>query len=231
MENETKKATATLFRRRTCLVPTWRGWLLLALGIAALCFFCVREIHPFLAVTDPLHEGALVVEGWAPDYALQEAVNEFKQGHYDYLYVTGGPLARGAPLSEYKTYAQLGAAVLLKLGLSSNVVQAIPTPWIRQDRTYTSAVTLRDWLRAHDRPVSHIDLITEGPHARRSRLMYEKAFGRGIKIGITAIPVRDYDQRRWWRYSAGVRSVVDEAVAYVYARFFFHAAKNETPGP
>lgn len=182
-----------------------------------------------MAVTDPVHEGSLVVEGWVTDDAFEQAASEFKRGHYDRLYVTGGPLAAGAPLSEYKTYAQLGAAVLLKLGMDTNAVQAVPAPWIRQDRTYTGAVFLREWLRGHGRAVSEIHLMSQGLHARRSRLLFEKAFGRGVKVGITSIPSREYDPRHWWRYSAGVRGVVDEAIAYVYARFLFRAANRPNP--
>jgi len=36
------------------------------------------------------------------------------------------------------------------------------------------------------------------------------------------VPDKDYDPERWWRYSAGVRGVIDESVAYIYAKFFFH---------
>ncbi|HEV2394122.1 MAG TPA: ElyC/SanA/YdcF family protein [Verrucomicrobiae bacterium] len=210
-------------KRRQCLAPTWRGCLALALLCVGLAIAAVLEIHPFLAVNDPLPGGLLMVEGWAPDYALEKVVAEVKGGHYEKVYVVGGPLQMGGPLSEYKTYAELGAATLVKLGLNSNQVQAVPAPEVRQDRTYAAAVSLRDWLRAHGISASKIYLISEGPHARRSRLLVERAFGNGVKVGVRSIPSRDYDARHWWRYSAGVRSVVDEAVAYVYARVFFRA--------
>lgn len=59
-----------------------------------------------------------MVEGWTPDYVLEEAVAEYKRGRYQKLYVTGGPIEAGAPLAEYRTYAERGAAVVLKLGLA-----------------------------------------------------------------------------------------------------------------
>ncbi len=208
-------------------MPTWRGSLLLVLILISLGIICIRELEPFLAITAPVHEGALVVEGWTSDHAMEEVLAQFKREHYDKLYVTGGPIERGAPLSQYKNYAELGAAILVKLGLETNAIQAVPAPWVRQDRTYTEAVSLRDWLRAHDRAIRAIELVTEGPHSRRSRLLYEKAFGPGVKVGIIAISSREYDPRRWWRYSAGVRNVLDEAIAYPYARFLFHPARPE----
>jgi hypothetical protein len=216
-----------LLSRRECLVPTWRGWLALGVVGASLATLTILEIHPFLAVTEPLPGGVLVVEGWAPDYAMAAAVSEFKQNHYDKLYVTGGPLEAGAPLSAYKTFAELGAATLLKIGLGTNDVQPVPAPLVYQDRTYVSAVSLSKWLHEHGLAPTKVHLISEGLHARRSRLMFAKALGKNIKIGVTAVPSRDYDERHWWRSSAGVRGVISEALAYGYARILFRAPPLE----
>ena len=212
-----------LVRRRQCWFPTCRGWLAILLILTTLIMVGVHQIHRFLAVNKPLPGGLLVVEGWAPDYAMAAAKEEFQRNHYDKLYVTGGPLQSGAPLSEYKNYAELGAAVLFKLGLSTNEVQAVPAEAVRQDRTYAAAASLAKWLRERGIPAAKVHLISEGPHARRSWLMCRKAFGQGVAVGVTAIPIRDYDQAHWWRSSAGVRGVVDETVAYVYALLFFRA--------
>ncbi len=214
-----------LLARRPCWLPTWRGWLALGLAVTLLLGLAVRNAYAFLAVNDPVAGGALVVEGWQPDYALEAAIAEFKRHPYEKLYVTGGPIDRGAPLSEYKTYAQLGAAILLRLGLDPAVVQAIPAPWVRQDRTYTSAVALREWLREHRIAPKNFHLLTLGPHARRSRLLFEEALGAGAKVGITAMEGRDYDPGEWWRSSEGFREVTGELIAYGYARLVFR------PGP
>jgi uncharacterized SAM-binding protein YcdF (DUF218 family) len=215
-----------LFRRRTLLVPTWRGWLLLVGLSGGVLLLCLRELYPFLAVSDPLPGGVLVVEGWSNDASMAAAVAEFNRNHYDKLYVTGGPLEQGAPLSRYKTYAELGAAILVQLGLSTNEVQAVPAPAVRADRTYTSAVALGRWWRGQGLAPAKVHLVSSGPHARRSRLLFVKALGPGVSVGVTALPVQDYDPNRWWRYSAGFRNVTDEAIAYTYARLLFHPAPN-----
>jgi len=36
------------------------------------------------------------------------------------------------------------------------------------------------------------------------------------------VPDPDYDPKRWWRYSEGVREVLGESIAWFYAAFFFH---------
>ena len=211
-----------LLRRRQCLVPTLRGWLLVALSLTALGLVGVLGIGPFLEVTDSVPGGVLVIEGWAPDYMLQAAMAEFRRDHYARLFVTGIPLQQGAPLSEYTNYACIGAAVLVKLGMSTNEVQSVPTGPIRRDRTYAMALSLKHWLRDHDMAPTKVNLMTGGPHARRSRLMFEKALGKGVTVGVMAIPVNDLDVRSWWHSSQGVRTVIGEALAYAYARLLFY---------
>jgi hypothetical protein len=213
-----RKPGRGLLQRRECLLPTWRGWLVLLFVIAALVVLSVRGAYPFLAVDDPVDNGALVVEGWLPDYALQEAIAEFRKGHHSQLFVTGGPLENGAPLSEYRTFAELGAATLVRLGLDTNAVVAVPAPKVRLDRTYASAMALKNWLGSHGAAETSFNIISLGPHSRRSRLLFEKALGRDYKVGIIAIENQEYDVNRWWASSAGVRTMTDEMVAYVYTR-------------
>jgi uncharacterized SAM-binding protein YcdF (DUF218 family) len=215
-----------LLRRHSCWLPTWRGWLVLLAAGGLLLTVVLRSLHPFLAVNEPITDGLLVVEGWSPDYGLALAAQEFARDHYQRIYVTGGPLEYGTYLTGFKSYAEVGAATLIKLGLDSNVVQAVPAPKVRQDRTYVSAVALKHWLLAHQIKPERIHLISDGPHCRRSRLLYQKAMGKDVTIGVTSIPSKDYDEAHWWRYSAGVRSVIGEGLAYLYARFLFFPSND-----
>jgi hypothetical protein len=199
---------------------------LLVAVFGVVAYVGIRGAYSFLAVNDPKPGGVLVVEGWAADYALEAAVAEFKQFSYEKVYVTGGPIEFGAPLSSHKTYAELGAATLLALGMSTNVVQPVPAPGVKQDRTYACAMALRKWLDEHGTQVTRINLLTVGPHARRSRLLFQKSFGKDMPVGVLAIPEGDYDTRHWWRSSRGFRSVTDEAIAYLYARFLFRPSEG-----
>ena len=210
-----------LLRRRSCWLPTVRGVLLLLILFAFLLIFGFRNIQAFLAVNDPAPEGILVVEGWSPDYALETAKLEEQGNPYHLLYVVGGPLEQGAPLSQYPTYADLGAAILLRMGMSQDTVQAVPSGYVYKDRTYAEAVALSIWLRQHGLSPKEINLISLGAHARRSRLLFEKAFGKSTRVGIIAVEDRNYDPAHWWKTSEGVRSVISETIAYGYARFLF----------
>ncbi len=221
-----QKRSWGLFQRRSVVLPTWRGWILLVLVGSLALTGIVRALHPFLAVNSPINDGLLVVEGWTPDYGLSVAIQEFKRNHYQKIYVTGGPIEYGMYLTAYRTYAELGAATLLKLGLDSNAVQAVPAPKVRQDRTYTAALALKSWWQAQGIKPDRIHLISGGPHCRRSRLLFQKAMGDDVFIGVTSVPSSEYDDAHWWRYSAGVRTVIGEGLAYLYARLLFHPAKQ-----
>jgi uncharacterized SAM-binding protein YcdF (DUF218 family) len=107
------------------------------------------------------------------------------------------------------------------------MIIAIPAPPVIRDRTYASAVALKDWLKKAPFPIKGINLVSLGTHARRSRLLFEKALGSGITVGIIAIPDVRYDPQAWWKSSLGVRLTLDELIAYLYARFFFRGVSNQ----
>jgi len=210
-----------LLRRRSCLVPTWRGGLVLVLSSALLLALVLQGVYPFLALSEPKPGGVLVIEGWVPDRVLQAGLAEFNRHHYDKVFVTGTPIEQGGPFSIYKSEADLCAAALLKLGMNSNLLQSVPAPRVRQGRTYASAVALRQWWRAHEMAPTNINLFTVGPHARQSRLLFKRALGKEVAVGIVAFPPVEYDVRHWWRSSQGFRTVTGELIAYCYARVMF----------
>lgn len=219
--------TWKLLRPRTGRSLTWRGWLLLLLlAVAAPAFALVRLAHPFLALTAREAADVLVVEGWLPDFGLQGALEEFRRGGYRQIYVVGIPLEKGEFLSEHGTYAEVGRLTLERMGAPAERVRAVPAPKVRKDRTFASAVALRDWLARHGGLPGAINVVSSDAHARRSRLLFEQAFGRGTRVGIVAVPEEFYEGPRWWRSSQGVRTVVDELIAYLYARLFFSAAQD-----
>lgn len=97
----------------------------------------------------------------------------------------------------------------------------MPAPFAQQDRTYTSAVALKNWLRQSATDETSINVVCKGAHARRSRLLFQMAFGEDSRVVVLAIEDRDYDPRHWWKFSRRVRTVVDELVAYIYAVVVF----------
>jgi uncharacterized SAM-binding protein YcdF (DUF218 family) len=99
-----------------------------------------------------------------------------------------------------------------------------------RDRTYGSAVALRNWFRDHNMVVSGIDVVTEDLHARRTRLLFQKALGKDVQVGIIAVANVDYPANRWWYYSQGLKDVISESAAYLYARLLFFPSDPADPG-
>ncbi len=216
---------------------SWRlsglGRLIVAIAAAGLVTWIFLGIFPFLAITARVDTDTLVVEGWVHKAAIRMAVQEFKSGSYQHLFTTGGPVVgNGGYVNDYQTAASVGADLLKKFGVPAESVQMVPSREMDRDRTYSSAVALRNWFRDHDIRVRSFDILTEDLHARRTRLLFQEAFGDTVKVGIISIPNPDYDQKHWWRYSEGVESALGETVAYLYAKFFFWPAspKDETTG-
>jgi uncharacterized SAM-binding protein YcdF (DUF218 family) len=202
---------------------SWRGWIVFLAIIFILGLATVIWIHPFLAVTRPVDAKVLVVEGWIENFGIRGAAAEVKKGGYQHVFTTGGPIVGdGGYINDYRTTASVGADKLKREGVSADLVQMVPCHENGRDRTYQAAVALREWFRSHDLAIHSFNLLTEDAHARRSRLLYEMAFGDDVKVGIISVTNPDYDASRWWRYSEGVREVSSEAIAYIYARFLFH---------
>ena len=210
-----------LVQRRQCIVPTWRGWMLLLLVIGAGATLVVRSLYGFLAINDPLPGGILVIEGWSSDYVIESAVDDFRKSHYERICLTGGPIDFGNAMREHKTYAEYARALCMKLGVPSEALHAIPAPAVERDRTYASALALRQWLRDHGAMDEKINIAGNGAHARRTRLIYEKALGPGVRVGISNAKEINFDPKVWWKSSQGFRNVLDETIAYIYARLFF----------
>jgi hypothetical protein len=206
-----------LFHRRSLWVPTCRGWLLVLLLAAGVIHGVGRVVYPFLALTEPVRGDVLVIEGWLSDHALESSVATFLGGAYRTVYVTGGPVEKATHLAGFDSYAASGAAVLVASGLPPDVVVAVPSVRPYRNRTYEAALALRDYGVLHGVELRSMDVVTLGPHARRSRLCFRRAFGREARIGVIAVASRDYEEARWWRYSEGVKAVVTELIALPYA--------------
>jgi hypothetical protein len=208
-----------LLTRKSVPVPTATGWGAALLLFALAGWTAASNILPFLAPTDPVHGQIIVVEGWLPDYAVEEAVWLFRSGGYRVIVATGTQLETGAHLSEYRTTAELSAATIMALGVAPDSVVAVAVAVRpRKDRTAAVAGAFAAWLRERHPDVRTVDVVSLGAHARRSRLQFARAAGDSVRVGIIAIPDRDYDQQRWWEYSAGIRQVLGECVAYAFAR-------------
>lgn len=177
-------------------------------------------MYPFLAPSAPAASEVLVLEGWIPDAPMEEALAWAATNGIQKIWVTGGPVETGSWLAPWKTYAEMTRARLEKMGATERFqVEAFPAPHTRKDRTLVSAMALKTALGSGRLPAA-LTLASEGPHTRRSRLLFRRALGPEVVVGSLALTPSEYEPRDWWKSSAGFRSVISEAIAYPYAVFF-----------
>lgn len=202
------------------------GWAAALLGLSAIVLILVPGINDFLAIDCPVRGEILVLEGWIPDYAIGEAVAEFGRGGYKRMIAVSGPIEKGSYLSEFKSYARLTQATLSAQGFDEGLIGIVEIGSVKKDRTYSSAKAVRQWAESQGMHVHALDVYTLGVHARRSRLLFQEAFGDGVAVGVIAAEDRRYDAKSWWKSSEGVRDVMSELIAYVYALLFFHPSEE-----
>jgi uncharacterized SAM-binding protein YcdF (DUF218 family) len=220
-----------LFDRKERWSLSWRGRLIVTSALLLVSVLFLKGVYPFLAITHRVDANTLVVEGWINEYAIRAAVKEFQDNRYQRVFTTGGPVeGTGRYTNDFMTSASVGADLLKKWGVPDERLQMVPCRVMDRDRTYASAVALRNWFRDHNVVVSSIDVVTEDLHARRTRLLFQKAFGKDVQVGIIAVANVDYPSNRWWHYSQGLKNVVSEFAAYLYARLLFFPSEPVHPG-
>lgn len=221
-----RRALYGLLDRRERWSLSWRGRFILVLALLLISVLVFRSVYPFLAITHRVDADVLVVEGWVHEYAIRAALDEFRRNSYKRVFTTGGPVEGiGGYINDYNTSASVGADLLRRAGAPAESVQMVPSRMMDRDRTYGSAVALRNWFRVHNLAVPAINIVTEDLHARRTRLLFQKAFGKGVQVGIIAVANVDYPANRWWYYSEGFEDVVNEFAAYLYTRLLFFPPK------
>lgn len=217
------KINDILFYSKECKVLKLQYKVLLFIVSLLIVTIALLQTNAFLSKHEPLLSKVLVVEGWLPDYALEKVVQRFKDDQYTKIITTGGPLEVGSYLKEYKDYAHLAKASLLAMGMKKEDVIAVAAPDVKRDRTYRSALALKQWINEKKFDVQTINLASLGPHTRRSTILFKKAFAEEsivlknrVEIGSIAIVPEDYDPKKWYASSKGVRTTINELIGYVY---------------
>jgi hypothetical protein len=209
-----------IINKRYCLT-----FLRVLIAITIVIYIYAQNIYSFLSPNKPIQADILVVEGWLPEQSLKIASEHLMANNYHTIIVTGGPLDQGSFLSEYKTYAEVGRAILMKISGRDNIV-AVSAPLSQKDRTYTSAITLKKFLNENNVDLNKINLISIDTHGRRSWYLFKKALGKNYSVGIISICYKNYIGNRWWASSQEFKKVIGETIAYIYTIVLFPFADD-----
>lgn len=90
--------------------------------------------------------------------------------------------------NNYDSFAELARNELLSIGMDSSLIVAVPANLVKINRTLTSALAVKDFLKTSGITVEGINIISEGTHARRTWMTYNKVLNESYKIGIISHP-------------------------------------------
>ena len=233
-----------LLRRRTVWLPTLWGWLVILAGGVAAVVALAFAANAWLAPNQPAlgADGAgarlLIVEGWLDEPDLDQAIAAFRRGHYERVVTTGGPIDAWNAWHPWRSFAERSATYLRLHGLADVRIDAVPAPASAQDRTFLSAVVVREWALRSGVTLRTVDLFSAGVHARRSHLLFRMAFGPGVTVGVLSSRPLDFDAEHWWRSSLGTKSVLGETLSLAWTTCCFwppaagsHAERWAVPKP
>jgi DUF218 domain len=196
----------------------------LAFSLIWLCMYG----EPFFSLTRRLPAEVLVVEGWIGDEGIGAAAVEFERGGYRYIVATGAQIPdRRDPAN----YAETTEQELIRLGIPEDKIIIAPIREVEHRRTFKFAVAT--WLALQKRGIhpEAINVLTLGPHARRSRLVYAKVWAPSAQVGVIAWEPPNYQTEPWWRSSGRTKCLLKEVVGYPFEVLLNSGRGSSSPAP
>ncbi|HEX2977462.1 MAG TPA: carbohydrate-binding domain-containing protein, partial [Bacteroidales bacterium] len=113
-------------------------------------------------------------------------------------------------VNDMHSNAEMTAKRLISLGVDPNIVIAVPGNKARINRTLTSALAIRDWLRENPVKITGINVVSAGTHSRRTWMTFSRVLP--VSVGIISLPDRKI------RYSGDIRIIktLRETIAFIY---------------
>ena len=91
-------------------------------------------------------------------------------------------------INNYNSNAEFARYRLLLMGIDSSQIVATSGESVKINRTLASALAFRDWLKKTNVNIKGINIISQGAHARRTLMTYNKILDEKYKIGIISLP-------------------------------------------
>jgi len=123
----------------------------------------------------------------------------------------------GVKTPVHSNFAKRAAFDLMKLGIDSSKIIAVPAIGVKSERTLTSARTFATWVYRHKIHVSNCNIFSQGIHSRRSWLEYRFILGKHINVGIIAAHDPAFE-KKWWTSRENIHKVFREGIGCLYFR-------------
>jgi uncharacterized SAM-binding protein YcdF (DUF218 family) len=209
-----------LFRRRSLVLPTLAGWLLIVLVLGLIAILTFRNLALFLIVNEPIAANYLVIEAWMEKEELEQARAYFDANGYQLAILVGGPISDDFHEMD-SNFAARAANYLRLKGMPADKMAVVETPYSAQNRTFLNGVYVREWFLRQGGEVENIDIFTSPVHTRRSRDLYQDAFGEKAEVGVVPSNPRYFDPEYWWSSSDSGKKVAVEFAAWLLVKCCF----------
>jgi hypothetical protein len=203
------------------------GGLCLVLVLLTPVFWLCFYGETFFSLTRRVPAEVLVVEGWIGNDGIRAAAAEFETADYRYIVATGGQ-TDNRPHS--RNYAEIAGEELIRSGIPKDRLIIAPTGEIERERTFKSAVAAWQALQHRGIHTEDINVLTLGPHARRSRLVYAKVFAPAAHVGVIAWTPSDYETGPWWQSRGRTKCFLKEIVGYPFEVLLNSGRISNAPG-
>jgi len=215
------------FKQKLIYVPTFLGALIIIISGFVVILFLIANTYSFLAPNVSPASKTLVIEGWIPESGLKNALAYYEANQYKHMIITGVPITQWTYSSPFSNMADASAGTMKQFFFRDTIYRAIIPSTIERDRTYSTAVALKHLLPVWNISSDTFDVYSMGAHARRSYLMFKKAFP-DAHIGLITDTDPSFDHKKWYATSRGFRTVFSELISYFYSYFLFRPNEQLT---
>ena len=92
---------------------------------------------------------------------------------YNTVYRVNTSFLKETRINDYSTYAEMAKLKLIILGIDSSKILAVPNRNTSINRTLATALDVRDYLLSNNIKFKGINIMSAGPHARRTWITYK----------------------------------------------------------
>jgi hypothetical protein len=124
------------------------------------------------------------------------------------VYEISDPNEASRIFNYFSTEGELARNKLISLGIDSSLIIAIPGKRALVNRTLTSALACRDWLKESDLKVTGINIISIGTHSRRTWMTYNKVLNQKYEVGIISLPDNKENNSRRYKILKTLRETI-----------------------
>jgi hypothetical protein len=118
-------------------------------------------------------------------------------------------------VNNFNSCAESARKRFMSMGIDSSVIIAVPVNRVITNRTLTSAISFRDWLKTININVKGINIVSMGTHARRTWITYNKILDEKYNIGIISLP--DYGNN--YSMTSRVLTTIRQTLGIIYYWF------------